>query len=125
MSDKDLEFWDDDGNGFLETVRAWPEGMSGPRSVPISVVFNAVRSHAIGSLSRASRLLQKRCDIRAVHAWSTASRTQVCPEIFIADAFMKDSKDGSEMRASDRRRIEARLARYKRKYSQHALKRVH
>jgi len=116
MTDRELDFWDGDGRAFRETVKGWPD---------------AVKKAIGGDLRRVQRgeepLHGKPLKGFAVKAYEVKHRggarvvysvafVEISGRVFIVDAFMKDSRDGNEMRIDDKKRIEDRLKKYRSKY---------
>jgi phage-related protein len=118
MPDKDLEFWDDDGDAFLATVRGWPAEVRSAIGADLRRVQRGEEPKnwkPLKGFDVAAREVRHKDGARVVYSVAYSS---VSGKVFIADAFMKDSADGSEMRAGDRRRIESRLKQYRAKYSE-------
>nr|WP_298716385.1 type II toxin-antitoxin system RelE/ParE family toxin [uncultured Steroidobacter sp.] len=118
MPDRELEFWDGDGGAFLETVRSWPNDVRSAIGADLRRVQRGEEPRNFKPLKGfgvAAAEVRHNDGARVVYSVAFAS---VSGKVFIADAFMKDSGDGSEMRAADRRRITDRLRQYKAKYNQ-------
>lgn len=125
MPDKDLEFWDEDGKAFSATVREWPKEVR-------SAIGADLRRIQRGETPRNGKWLHRFCVSCAEVRHRSGGRVvysvafaDMSGKVFIADAFMKDSSEGSEMRAADRRRIEGRLKVYKAKYERQRKSRLH
>jgi phage-related protein len=116
MPDRDLEYWDEDGAAFLAVVRGWPASVRKAIGADLRRVQRGEEPRNWKPLTGfpvAAREVRHRGGARVVYSVAFA---EVSGKVFIADAFMKDSAEGSEMRASVRRRIETRLRAYKTRY---------
>jgi phage-related protein len=117
MADKDLEFWDGDGDAFKEIVRQWPEDVRKVIGADIRRVQQGKEPtnwKPLNGFAVTAYEVRHNDGARVVYSVAYASQTG---KVYIADAFMKDSGDGSEMRAPDRRRIQKRLSDYRAKYA--------
>lgn len=113
MPDRDLEYWDDDGAAFLETLRSWPKSVRVAIGTDLRRVQRSQEPRnwkPLKGFPVAAMEVRHKSGGRVVYS---VAFVQVTGKVFVADAFMKDSADGSEMRKSDRRRIEKRLKAYK------------
>jgi phage-related protein len=113
MADKDLEFWDDEGAAFRKIVRSWPKAVRSAIGADIRRIQQGKEPRnwkPLQGFAVAAAEVRHKDGARVVYSVAFA---QESGQIFIADAFMKDSSDGSEMRKSDRIRIEGRLKRYR------------
>jgi phage-related protein len=126
MPDRDLEYWDDDGSGFLETVRSWPKAVREAIGADIRRVQRGQEPKHWRPLTgfpvAAGEVKHKASGARVVYSVAYVS---LSGKVFIADAFLKDAAEGSEMRPPVRRRIEARLRQYRQKYDAIKRKKLH
>ena len=125
MPDRDLEFWDDDGEAFREIVRSWPKDVQ----VAIGTDLRRVQRREeprnwkpLKDFPVAAAEVRHKSGARIVYSVAFAD---VSDKVFVVDAFMKDSAEGSEMRAADRRRIEKRLKAYKARYEKQRARKLH
>lgn len=117
MPDRDLEFWDEDGEAFKAIVRAWPADVRSAIGADLRRVQRGEEPRNWKNLSGfdvAAAEVRHKNGARVVYS---VAFSRDSGKVFIADAFMKDSADGSEMRAADRRRIDSRLKQYRAKYA--------
>lgn len=117
MGDRELEYWDDDGEAFSKIVRAWPQDVRLAIGTDIRRVQQGkepLNFKPLSGFAVAAAEVRHRSGARVVYSVAYAN---VSGKVFIADAFMKDSANGSAMRASDRKRIDQRLSRYKSRYA--------
>lgn len=125
MADRDLEYWDDDGDGFLETIRGWPKSVRSALGADIRRVQRGEEPRnwkPLKGFAVVAAEVRHRGGARVVYSVAFAAESG---KVFIADAFMKDAAEGSEMRPDVRRRIERRLKSYKGKYLKPSGRRTH
>jgi phage-related protein len=112
LSDRDLEFWDDDE--WTAFIQGWDEGLR-------TYFGSRLRTAQQGRLAEtgvkplqdfgiALFEIKHRCGARVVY---TTEYATLAGCIYVLDAFMKDSREGKKMRTSDKTRIEARVSRIK------------
>jgi phage-related protein len=125
MVDRDLEFWDDTGKAFLSIVRDWPDDV---RKAVGADIRRAQRGQEpknwkpLAGFPVACAEVRHDSGARVVYSVTYVEQSG---RVYIADAFMKDSADGSAMRKKDRKRIEGRLKAYKLKYTQLKRRQMH
>lgn len=125
MPDRDLEFWDDDGDAFREILGGWPKAVRLAIGSDIRRIQRGEEPRnwkPLKSFPVVAGEVRHKGGARVVYSVAYA---QISGKVFIADAFMKDSSDGSEMRSADRRRIETRLKAYKARYEGRSSRRLH
>jgi len=118
MSDRDLEFWDATGKAFREIVNGWPANVRKAVGDDIRRVQRGDEPRnwkPLTGFAVAAGEVRHKSGARVVYSVAFVKESG---KVFIADAFMKDSREKSEMRKDDRERIKARLKRYKVAYSQ-------
>jgi len=112
LSDKDLEFWDDDE--WRAFIQDWDHDLR-------AYFGSRLRTAQQGRLPEtgvkplqdfgiALFEIKHSCGARVVYTTEYATLTRC---IYVVDAFMKDSREGKKMRTSDRTRIRARVKRIK------------
>lgn len=117
MPERDLEFWDEDGDAFKCIVRSWPADVRSAIGADLRRVQRGEQPRNWKKLTGfdvAAAEVRHKDGARVVYSVAFSRESG---KVFIADAFMKDSADGSEMRPADRRRIDGRLKQYRAKYT--------
>lgn len=116
MEDRELEYWDEDGEAFSKILRSWPQDVRlviGADLRRVQQGKEPLNFKPLSGFAVAAAEVRHRGGARVVYSVAYAN---VSGKVFIADAFMKDSANRSAMRAADRKRIDQRLSRYKSRY---------
>lgn len=117
MADRELEYWDVDGNAFLKIVRSWPKKVRAAIGADIRRVQRGMEpknSRLLKGMPVQAAEIKHNDGGRVVYSVAFAA---ISGKVFIADAFMKDSAHRSEMRPSVQKRIQGRLKDYQQRYS--------
>jgi phage-related protein len=112
LSDKDLEFWDDDEwKAFIE---GWSDYLRTYVGSRLRTAQQGRRAETgvkpLQDFGIALCEIKHRCGARVVYTTEYAELTGC---IYVLDAFMKDSREGKKMRTSDKTRIKARVKQIK------------
>jgi phage-related protein len=108
LKDRDLEFWDD--REWKAFIKEWPEELREYFGTRLRTIQRgghpASGAKPLSDFDIKLGELKHRDGTRVVYTTEYATLTNC---IHVLDAFLKDSREGSKMRSSDRTRIEARV----------------
>lgn len=119
-----LEFWDGDGEGFRRFMASQPKAVQkfvGDDLRRVQCGEVGLHTKSLSGFPVQAAEVAHRTGVRVVFSVAFAP---ISGKVFIADSFMKDSREGSTMRKADKERIEARLKQHKTKY-QKKVKHLH
>jgi phage-related protein len=112
VAPRELEFWDDEE--WKSLVTTWPKAVRKSFGARLRTVQNGSQpttgAKPLGGFAISLWELKHRGGQRVVY---TVAYTQISNCVHVLDAFGKDAREGSEMRKSDKKRIEGRVAQLK------------